>query len=284
MIEKFYSLPSLEQQLPTRKLVTELFEVLKELKLERVIDLEEFFTISSTTRKELIKLSLTTSNSLGDFYLTKAEEQELIEFQFQRVPVSDPLGTIVTISGPSGIGKDTIIRELLKRKSSLTKLVSVTTRTKRPGEVEGVDYHYIYSKEYEFLEKSGLLLDQFRSGINRYGVPASELRRREKQDILLNIAPPSIIIFKEKIPSTKSIVILPPGSSLSERESEIYYRLKQRGTESEEEINRRILDDKDNFKDIDSIADFVVISERDKVEKSIFDIFVLLQKIKVDQK
>ena len=139
------------------------------------------------------------------------------------------------ISGPSGVGKDTLIEMLQKHNPNLPYSVSVTTREPRPGEIDGVHYHYLSEKKFLALEKSGGLLESAKYGKSYYGTP--------EQQVVDTLATRSLVAIvevngarqiKTKMPEAVTIFIKPPSLKELER------RLRGRNTESEEKIKERL--------------------------------------------
>lgn len=148
------------------------------------------------------------------------------------------------ISGPSGVGKGTLVSIALDSSPSLLLSVSVTTRSPRPGEVDGSSYHFISSEEFDELIRNDGLLEWAEIFGERYGTPASEVQLALSQglDLILEIDPQGcrqIIshtvdgIFADQY-QVITIFIAPPSIA------ELRQRLIHRGTESSEAIERRL--------------------------------------------
>ncbi|MBP5215263.1 MAG: guanylate kinase [Alphaproteobacteria bacterium] len=142
------------------------------------------------------------------------------------------------IGAASGTGKSTVIKKLLERDSNLNWSVSVTTRAKREGEVDGVDYHYVTDEEYDRLRAEDAFYECVDSQYgNRYGTLRSEVDGfiNVGQDVIFDVDWVGLQQIKEKAPNdVVSIYMLPPSIS------ELRRRLEGRGTDSAEIINKRM--------------------------------------------
>ena len=145
-------------------------------------------------------------------------------------------GMLLVISGPSGTGKGTLIERLMKEDDSLVFSVSATTRAPRPGEIDGVHYHFVSNDEYDQLVAQGAFVEHAKVHGNRYGTLRSEVYERLErgENVVLDIdvqgALNVIASEKEKV----SIFVLPPSMKV------LRERLTGRGTETEEAVERRL--------------------------------------------
>jgi len=146
-------------------------------------------------------------------------------------------GLLIVISGPSGVGKGTVIKEVMKDPDlNLSYSVSMTTREKREGEQEGVNYYYVSREQFEKTRDEGGLLEWTEFVGNYYGTPLSEIERlrSEGKNALLEIEVEGCRQVKEKVPDALTIFIVPP--SLKELEN----RIRGRRTEAEEIVQQRL--------------------------------------------
>jgi len=127
--------------------------------------------------------------------------------------MSDRRGLLVVISGPSGVGKDTLIERLRERDPSLRYSVSYTTRKPRHGEVEGVSYFFVSRQRFEDLIKQGFFLEYATYNGNYYGTPAAavEEARAAGHDILLKIEVQGAAQVRERAPDAVFVFISPPS-------------------------------------------------------------------------
>lgn len=144
-------------------------------------------------------------------------------------------GTLFIVSGPSGCGKGTVLAEILKQ-DNVFYSVSATTRSPRPGEVNGVNYHFLSKDEFEKLIESGGMLEYASYCGNYYGTPKKpvEAMLAEGKNVILEIEVQGALNVMEKCPEAVSVFILPPSLK------ELRRRLHKRGTETEEVIEKRI--------------------------------------------
>jgi guanylate kinase len=144
---------------------------------------------------------------------------------------------LVIISGPSGVGKDTIIDALRQRPHDpdYHYVVTCTTRAPRPGETDGVSYHFIDRERFEALRERGELLEANQVHDNWYGTPRDEVRRAlaEGRDVILKIDVQGAQQVKERVEEALLVFIVPPSMET------LFERLRARATESADELEIR---------------------------------------------
>ncbi len=145
-------------------------------------------------------------------------------------------GILYIISGPSGVGKGTICRQLVERREDISVSVSATTRVPREEDVDGVTYFFKTVEDFEEMVKADKFLEWAKYGKNYYGTPADPVNEKlEKgEDVILEIEVQGAMKVMEKCPKAVSIFIAPP------EEAVLYQRLRGRGSETEEEIEIRV--------------------------------------------
>ncbi|MDR2202674.1 MAG: guanylate kinase [Clostridiales bacterium] len=145
-------------------------------------------------------------------------------------------GLLFIISGPSGAGKGTIYNEVLKRRPSLKKSVSVTTRQPRAGEVDGVHYHFRTVDEYRKMIADGGFLETASVYENYYGTPAAPVLKMldNGDDVMFEIDILGARQIKSRYPDSVSVYIMAPSMQILEK------RLRERGTESAQSLSRRL--------------------------------------------
>ena len=146
-------------------------------------------------------------------------------------------GRLFVISAPSGAGKTTLLKQVMPRLTGLSFSVSHTTRQPRPGEREGVDYHFVARAEFEKMIGEGAFLEHARVHDNLYGTSRMAVERLQQQgiDVVLDIDVQGAAILREAgLVDAAYIFIAPPSVAELER------RLRGRGTEAEEMIATRL--------------------------------------------
>lgn len=145
-------------------------------------------------------------------------------------------GKLIVLTGPSGVGKGTLVQSLLIRHCEIYLSVSATTRTPRPGEVNGEDYYFVSRQQFEQMIAAGELLEWAEYAGNYYGTPKTSVQEQIEQGklVLLEIEVVGARLIKETFPHALRIFILPPSTAELER------RLRNRGKDTEAAILRRL--------------------------------------------
>ena len=156
-------------------------------------------------------------------------------------------GILVLYTGSSGVGKGTIMSELLKRDENIRLSVSNTTRAPREGEIDGVHYNFVTKEQFEKLIDEDGYLEYAKYCENYYGTPKKPVEDMLSQgyNVFLEIEVQGGLQIMEKYPDVLSIFILPPSMDVLEK------RLRGRGTEKEDVIQKRLAEAKNEitFKD-----------------------------------
>lgn len=145
-------------------------------------------------------------------------------------------GMLVLFSGPSGVGKDTVLDIILSKDEKLQRSVSLTTREKRAGEIDGEDYYFITKEEFSQMIKDGQVLEYAQYGENVYGTPKAPVDKwlKEGKTVILKIEVKGAQKIRELYPEALSIFLLPPSMQILED------RIRRRATESESDIEKRL--------------------------------------------
>ncbi len=185
-------------------------------------------------------------------------------------------GILFIISGPSGVGKGTVRERVLEDIPDLLFSVSVTTRKRRPHEIEGKDYIFIDKPRFEQMIENGELLEWALVYDNYYGTPRAFIENalREGKDVLLEIDIQGAQKVKKEYPDAVSIFLAPPSIE------ELINRLKKRATETEEEFRKRIEKAEKEMRDAIHY-DYLVIN--DKIDNAIMQVkcVILAERVKI---
>jgi guanylate kinase len=178
--------------------------------------------------------------------------------------MSRPMARVFVITGPSGVGKGTLIRTLRERVPELELSVSATTRGPRPGEEDGVDYHFLDDADFQRRVDAGDFVEHARYSGRRYGTLREELRRRtdEGHPVVLEIEVQGARQVRDSLPEAVQIFIAPP------HEEALRARLVGRGDTAPEDMEERLQTARTELEARDEFA-HVVVNDRleDAVEE-----------------
>ena len=178
-------------------------------------------------------------------------------------------GKLFVISGPSGVGKGTVVSKIMKN-NNLFLSVSATTRSKREGEVEGINYYFKTHNEFEDMIKNNEFLEWARFCENSYGTPVKPVKDKldDGIDVILEIEIQGAMQVKKNMPECVMIFIAPPSFD------ELEKRLKGRGTETKEVIDLRIATAKEEVK-VAKNYDYIVVN--DNIEEAVSDVLSIIK-------
>ncbi len=171
-------------------------------------------------------------------------------------------GILFILSGPSGVGKGTVRKKLFEEASELQYSISMTTRNMRPGEMDGVDYFYKTTEEFENLIEQNQLLEYANYVNNYYGTPRTYVEEtlEKGQDVFLEIEVQGALQVKQNFPEGVFIFLFPPSLE------ELKNRIVNRGTETEELVLNRLKEARKEIEMMDAY-DYVVVN--DQVEHAV---------------
>ena len=178
-------------------------------------------------------------------------------------------GFLLVLSGPSGSGKGTVSESLMKNKDDIIFSTSVTTRTPRPGEVNGENYFFASREEFEKMVENDELLEHAFVHTNYYGTPKKfvfdEIEKGEI--VLLEIDVQGALQIKEKYKEAVFIFLIPPTMD------ELRSRLVKRDTETEDEIETRY---RNAFKELDFVGEYDYFVINDVIDNAVKDIETII--------
>lgn len=187
-------------------------------------------------------------------------------------------GQLIVISGPSGCGKDTVVKEVLKTNPNAWLSVSCTSRKPRPGEVNGKDYFFLSRNEFEKKIADGDLLEYAEYAENYYGTPKDIIVEKINQgiDVILVIEIQGALKIKEILKETIFVFILPPTIK------ELRRRLEGRKTETKEVMMKRF---KTAYKEINEVNKYNYVVINDVVEDAATKVNAIIasEKCRVDR-
>ena len=177
---------------------------------------------------------------------------------------------LIIITGPSGVGKGTVVKELLDRNKDIWLSISATTRNPRVGEKDGLNYYFISEERFKDMIDKKEFLEWAQFAGNYYGTPLSTVNEKIEKGfiVLLEIEVEGAKQIKEKFPESLSIFLLPPSKE------ELEKRIRNRGTEKEEAIDRRL--SRANY-EIASSNQFDFVLTNHDVDETVKEVFKIIK-------
>jgi len=179
-------------------------------------------------------------------------------------------GLLFILSAASGAGKTSLVRVLLERESGLHLAVSFTTRASRPGEQDGVHYHFVTPERFQRMVAAGEFLEHAQVLGNRYGTAESAVRSQleQEQDLLLEIDWQGARQVRTRFPQAVSIFILPPSAQALEQ------RLRKRGLDSDQVIANRMAE---AYSEMSHYAEYDYLVVNDRFDSALNDLACLVR-------
>ena len=184
-------------------------------------------------------------------------------------------GILFILSGPSGVGKDTVLRHALPRTAQIRTSVSVTTRPPRPDEQDGVDYFFVSPPDFDRMLEQGELLEHAEVHGHLYGTPRAWVQEqlRDGMDVVLEIDVQGAWQVKETFPYAVLIFLAPPSWQ------ELARRLRARQTDDEQSIRRRLRNAQDELARAQQY-DYIIINDHIMVAADHFAAIVTAERLR----
>lgn len=170
----------------------------------------------------------------------------------------------MVVSGPSGVGKDAALKLMRELERPWHFLVTATTRPKRPGERDGLDYIFLTSQEFQSMVDQGGFLEHAAVYGRHYGVPRSQIKEAlaQGQDVILKVDVQGAATIKRLVPQAVYVFLAPP--SMKELET----RLRERHTEDTDHLKRRLETAQQEMECV-SMFDYLIVNESQRLEEAV---------------
>ena len=176
---------------------------------------------------------------------------------------------LIIITGPSGVGKGTVVKAILKKDINIWLSISATTRKPRKGEEDGKDYYFLTTKKFKEMINNEMFLEWAEFAGNYYGTPINKINEKIKHGskVILEIEVEGACQVREKFPETIAIFLLPPNKQ------ELEKRIRNRGTDNEESILQRL--ERADF-EMSSSKDFDYVLKNYEIDKTADEILKII--------
>ena len=185
---------------------------------------------------------------------------------------------LVVLSGPSGVGKDTVLARMRRLGRPFHYVITATTRPKRAGEKKGIDYHFLPRKEFQQMIDKHQFLEWANVYGNYYGVPKDEITSALSKgvDAIVKVDVQGAATIKEILPQAVFIFLMPPSVE------ELEKRLRRRRSESSEDLSLRLERAKEEIESL-PLFDYVITSRQNKLDEVVsqIDAIVAVEKCRV---
>jgi len=185
-------------------------------------------------------------------------------------PTPKPL--LVVISGPAGVGKDSLIQRLRERDHPFHFVITATDRAPRPGEVHGVDYFFLSTAEFLRMEREGELLEHALVYGQHKGIPKQQVREALASgwDVVMRLDVQGAATIRRMVPDAVLIFLM------ASSEEELERRLRTRGWDSPAQLQRRIATAREEMKRVPEF-DYVVINRDSELERAVDDVMAIIR-------
>ena len=176
---------------------------------------------------------------------------------------------LIIITGPSGVGKGTVVKNILKKDKNIWISISATTRKPREGEEHGKDYYFLTKEKFKEMISNEMFLEWAEFAGNYYGTPINIINEKIQSGykVILEIEVEGACQVRDKFPNTISIFLLPPNKK------ELEKRIRDRGTDDEKSILQRL--ERADF-EISSSKDFDYVLKNYEIDKTVDEIFKII--------
>lgn len=193
------------------------------------------------------------------------------DYELDKIFTNLKVPLVVVVSGPSGVGKDSVLNRMKSRSYSFEFIVTVTTRKQRESEKNGVDYSFISMEKFQELIEANKLLEWAQVYGNWYGVPKEPVKNAlaEGKDVIIKVDVQGVATLRKVLQDGIFIFIAPPSAE------ELAARLAQRHTESASDLERRLKAAEEELKEINNF-DYVVLNRYAEIDQTIEQIMAII--------